>query len=175
METIKSYVNSSRKMPSNYEIWREGNGLSEPGDAGWCLSLASSLAWEHTSSFPLDFGRSWWEEVVIQDSDIPAQWIASMGPCSNHSLLGHHFSQLPNVMIRKILLFHLRHLSIPHIREPTKLTQIREILGRWQWWWHSLWVSTLPHIKHTKTPMSPKTKQINMNNQQAQVLDTIIL
>lgn len=26
-------------MPSNYEIWREGNGLSEPGDAGWCLGV----------------------------------------------------------------------------------------------------------------------------------------
>lgn len=37
-------------------------------------SLAAQLAGELTSLLPLDCGRSWWGEAVIQDSDIPVQW-----------------------------------------------------------------------------------------------------
>lgn len=41
--------------------------------SGW--EFGSSLAGQLTSLLPLDFGRSWLGNTVIQDSDIPAQVI----------------------------------------------------------------------------------------------------
>lgn len=79
-ETIKRCVNGSGKMSSNCEIWKEKDGLSEPGDAAQWLEFGSSLARELTSLLPLDFGRWWWGEAMIQDSDIPALWITCHGP-----------------------------------------------------------------------------------------------